>query len=97
MRSLISYVMTGMFLGLALYLIAPAGSLGVAASPAVEQGALVQSVNRAHKGNRMTVPMSTVGKTRQLPKSPILLAGCDPAFSRLSASAQANVSGRCLA
>jgi hypothetical protein len=97
MRGIVSYVLTGILLGLALYLIVPAGSLRVAASPAVEQGAAAQSVNRARKGNRMMVPMSTVGKTRPLRKSPILLAGCEPAFSRMSASAQANISGRCLA
>jgi len=73
MRGFVSYVVTGILLGLALYLIVPAGSLRVAASPAVEQGAVVQSVNRARKGDRMMVPMSTVGKSRPVLKSPILL------------------------
>jgi hypothetical protein len=81
---------------LALDFIAPPVGLGFAvasSTPGVDQE---QTVVRTHKGDRLNSPSAT-GKLRAPLRSPTMLAGCEPAFSPLSASAQANFSGRCIA
>ena len=98
MRGFASYVVVGIMVVLALDLIAPPVGLGlsVGAWPVVEPGLTVQSVDRSKKSDRLPVP-TAVGK-RQVPrKLPVMLVGCDPVFSPLSASAQANFAGRCVA
>jgi hypothetical protein len=65
--------------------------LAIASGPAVDQN---QTVVRSHKGDRLSVPP---GGAKAPAKSPTVLVGCDPVFSTLSASAQANFSGRCIA
>lgn len=96
MRGFVSYVLAGIFIGLALNMVAPPVGLGVSfgASPNVDP--TVQTVDRSHKGDRTPVS-TTVGKQLRPQHSPIVLTGCDPAFSPLSASAQANFAGRCVA
>ncbi len=66
-------------------------------------------VNRTHKANRLQVQGSSVHQTTRsqgrqdpqpkpgTPARPDMMIGCDPAFSPLSASAQANFPSRCLA
>jgi hypothetical protein len=96
MRGCAFYIVAGILVVLALDFIAPPVGLGLAlgAWPSVQ---IVQSVNRTSKTDRLFVPRSTVRK-QQLPhKSPAVMVGCDPVFSPLSASAQANFSGRCIA
>lgn len=92
-----SYVVAGILVVLAMDFVAPPVGLGLAvgAWPAVGQGA-VQSVIRTHKRDRLSAP-ATIGKQQAPRKSPTMLVGCDPVFSPLSASAQANFSGRCIA
>ena len=96
MRGFISYVFVGILAVLALDLFAaPAGfGLSVAALPVVESGVQLQTVDRTNKRDRIPVS-STVSKKPQ--KSRPVLVGCDPVFSPLSASAQANFAGRCVA
>jgi hypothetical protein len=98
MRSLGSYIVAGILVVLAMDFIAPPVGLGLAVSawPAVDQGPVGQSVMRIHKSDRLSVP-TTIGKQQAPRKSPTMLVGCDPVFSPLSASAQANFSGRCIA
>jgi hypothetical protein len=99
MRGFVSYIVAGILVVLALDFIAPPVGLGLAlgAWPSVQDALIVQSVNRTSKTDRLFVPRSTVRK-KQLPhKSPAVMVGCDPVFSPLSASAQANFSGRCIA
>ena len=98
MRNLAAYLVAGILVVLAMDLIAqPAGlGLSVAARPALEQGATSQSVVRTTKSDRLRLP-ATVGKQQVPPTPPVVLVGCDPVFSPLSASASANFSGRCFA
>ena len=98
MRGFISYLLAGALVVLALDFMAPPVGLGLAvgAWPAVDQAATIQTVNRGNKGDRLNVP-TTVGKQQPAsPKSPIILVGCEPVFSPLSASARANIAGRCV-
>ncbi|AXK79371.1 hypothetical protein DW352_01875 [Pseudolabrys taiwanensis] len=66
----------------------------------------VQQVNRTHKADRLDIPVTvvakkqpattTVSKEQPQVKPAKILEGCDPVFSPLSSSAQANLPGRCL-
>jgi hypothetical protein len=96
-RGFASYLLAGVLVVLVLDFIAPPAGVGVAigAWPAAPAPA-IQSVDRTNKGNRMPLPMA-VDKHRAPVKSPTLLAGCEPVFSPLSASARANFAGRCVA
>ena len=96
MRGFASYLLAGVVVVLALDFVAPPIGLGMAvgAWPAAPV-TTIQAVNRTNKADRM--PLPTAIQKREAPrKSPALLAGCDPVFSPLSASAQANFAGRCL-
>ncbi len=97
MRGFALYVVAGSLVVLAMDLIAPPVGLGlsVGAWPVVEQGSALQSVDRTNKGDRMPGP-TMVGKQQPV-NSPRVLIGCEPVFSPLSASAQANYSRRCVA
>jgi hypothetical protein len=99
MRGFVIYLAAGAMAVLALDFIAPPLGLGLAvgAGPAAGHDSTVQSVNRSHKADRLLVPTTTVGKQPAPPKSPAVMVGCDPVFSPLSASASANVAGRCVA
>jgi len=99
MRGFVPYLLAGSLVVLAMDLIAPPVGIGLAigAWPAVEHELIVQSVNRTNKTDRLLVPTTTVGKERTRRKAPVVMVGCDPVFSQLSASAQANFSGRCVA
>jgi hypothetical protein len=95
MRGFVSYLIAGIFVVLALGMIAPLVAFSpVGASPAVSNSAL-QVVDRTNKGDR--VPVTTVSKQKpEVPRPPALLAGCDPAFSPLAASARANFARSCI-
>ncbi len=98
MRGLASYLLAGILVVLAMDMVSPPVGIGLSfgAWPAVEAAPLAQVVDRAGKGDRLRTS-TTVSKRQELQTPPAVLIGCDPAFSPLSASAQANFSGRCVA
>lgn len=96
MRGFISYVLAGLLVVLAMDFVASPAGLGASlASTVAGQNSTIQSVDRTNKGDRIQAS-SKIGKQQQAPPRRVLV-GCDPVFSPLSASAQANRPGRCLA
>ena len=103
MRGFASYLLAGILVVLAMDMVAPPVGLGLsvsawpAAEPTVQTVApAVQFVDRTGKSDRLRTS-TTVGKQQEPVTPPAVLIGCDPAFSPLSASAQSNFSGRCVA
>ena len=96
MRGFVSYLIAGILVVLTLGMIAPLVAFSpVGASPAVSNNVTLQVVDRTNKGDR--VPVTTVSKQKpEAPRPPALLAGCDPAFSPLAASARANFARSCI-
>lgn len=99
MRGFATCLLGGLLVVLALDFIAPPAGLGLASAWPAAQSAAPQSVNRANKADRMPISTSTVDKKieKQTPRQSPILAGCDPVFSPLSASARANFAARCMA
>jgi hypothetical protein len=100
MRAFLAYFLAGSLVLVASALLAPQEAL-VLSRGANQDLMKMQSVDRTNKGDRLIVPATSVGK-RQTPEKPSMqkpkmLAGCDPVFSPLAASAQANFAGRCVA
>jgi hypothetical protein len=98
MRGFVSYIFAGIAVVLTMDFIAPPAGLGLAvmAWPAVAESATSQDVNRAHKSDRLQVPM--VNDRRMAPPAaPEMLIGCEPVFSALSSGARASFPGRCVA
>lgn len=100
MRGIASYLLAGVFVMLALDIVAPPAGLGfspVGASTSSINDVPLQSVDRTNKGDRVQV--TTVGKSQpaaaQAPQK--MLSNCDPAFSPLSAQARANFARSCAA
>ncbi len=101
MRGFAGYLLIGTFAVLAMGLATVAGlGLAVGARPLGAGGQVIQHVDRTHKGDRLDLK-STAGTPwlRPVAKQPAktMPRGCEPAFSTLAVSADANVSGRCLA
>lgn len=98
MRCVASYLFAGLFVVLALDIIAPPAGLGfsrVGAAPAPAYAPL-HVVDRANKGDRL--PVTTISKREPEAKAPPkMLTGCEPAFSPLSVSARANFARSCAA
>jgi hypothetical protein len=96
MRGIISYIIAGAIIVFAMDMIAPPLGFGLAvfAWPAVNGDSFQQSVDRTHKSGRL--PMPTVNGRQNVPASMPVLVGCDPVFSPLSASKNANYPGRCI-
>jgi hypothetical protein len=98
MRGLVSYLIAGILVVLVLDMVAPLVGLGfspVGASPAAYNGdPALQSVDRSNKGDRISV--TTVGKRKPEVPRPPAMAGCEPAFSPLAASARANFARSCI-
>jgi len=90
------YIFAGVFIVLAMDVVAPPVGLGlpVIAWPVIDQTAMPQLVNRAHKGDRLQVVPVTTGRQTP-PTAPAMPVGCEPVFSALSTSAYANYPGRC--
>jgi len=103
MRGFASYVLAGVLIVLALDFMAPPAGLGIALggwpsvgeTPVPQSTTVSQTVIRTHKTDRLSIT-PLVAKPAA-PLHPAVLVGCDPAFSPLSVSAQANFSGRCIA
>lgn len=93
MLRFVSYVIVAMLLAIAMVSVIPLVE-PVGASSTVAHGP-VQSVNRAHKGDRLSLPVAS-GKSQPPRQLPTIMVGCEPVFSPLSASARANFSSRCI-
>jgi len=98
MRGFMSYIFAGIVVVATMDAIAPPAGLGLAIAkwPAVDRNTAVQVIDRSHKGDRLHVPMATSRPTSPL-SAPVLLIGCEPVFSSLSAGSRANFAGRCMA
>jgi len=93
MRTVVLLI-SGLTIGLGIGLGVPDLILTVGARTAAPSGAAVQRVDRAHKGDRLDVFITRVGKQPAPPQTTHkLLDGCEPAASTLSPSAE--VAGRC--
>jgi hypothetical protein len=92
-------LLIGLFLGLvagaALGVGAPALDWGFAvnAGTVAPAGTTLQSVDRTHKGDRLDIPMTRIGK--QPVTTPKILIGCEPVSSPLADTARASIPGRC--
>ncbi len=101
MRGIASYLLAGVFVVLALDIVAPPAGFGfspVGASTSSINNVPLQAVDRTNKGDRVQV--STIGKTRDEAQQQVrqkMLSNCDPAFSPLSAQARANFARSCAA
>ena len=97
MRSFFSCLFAGTLAVLVMDAVAPPVGLGLAvmAWPVVDGGAMPQMVNRAHKSDRLKVPLAN-GRQMAPPIAPAMLVGCEPVFSALSGAAAANRPGRCV-
>jgi hypothetical protein len=97
MRGVISYVLAGIFVVLAMDIVAPPAGLGLSVSawPALEERSVLQSVDRTHKSDRLPIPAAS-GRRPATPQAPATLIGCEPVFSSLSSAASANFPGRCV-
>ena len=98
MRGVMSYFLAGIVVLVAMDAVAPPAGLGLAigAWPSVDANVAEQVVDRTHKGDRLQVPMANSGRTSPA-SAPVMLIGCEPVFSSLSASSRANFAGRCVA
>jgi hypothetical protein len=94
MRAFVLYIVTAVFVTVALVFIAPPELFGVGARPMTQGRMNIQSVNRTQKGDRLFP--NAVGKSQPPHNSPNILIGCDPVISPLSASARANYSAHCI-
>jgi hypothetical protein len=97
MRGIITYLVAGILLMLAMDFVAPPVGLGfmAGAKPVALRPATIQLVDRTHKGDRLSLPAAGKQRTPLMP--PAVMFGCDPVFSPLSASALANNVRSCVA
>lgn len=96
MREVVSYGAAGILVVLACSLAAPWAGMTVGASPTAQPSAVRQFVDRAHKSDRLPEP-TAFGRQQKPAKPQPMMVGCDPAFSPLSTSANANFPARCVA
>jgi hypothetical protein len=98
MRGIVSYLLGGILVVLAMDFVAPPVGFGlvVGAWPVAARGTTTQFVDRTHKGDRLGLP-TAIDKRRSPITPSTIMVGCDPAFSPLSTSAQTSASGRCIA
>lgn len=85
----------GLGVGFGLSFSAPVlGALAVQAWPIVPAGQQLQQIDRTHKGDRLDIPTTRIGKRPV--EAPKVLIGCEPAASPLAGSTAA-MAGRCAA
>jgi hypothetical protein len=95
MRAFMGYLLIGVLAVLSMALATVTGlGLSAGARPMPERGAIIQHVDRTHKGDRLDVPATV--RARTMPKQEMTLPeGCEPVFSPLSTGLP-SISGRCL-
>lgn len=97
MRGFMGYMLIGVLAVLAMGLVTIAGlGLAVGAWPVPERGAIIQHVDRRHKGDRLDL-RTTLGSRPVLKRKTVVPVGCEPAFSPLASPEWPNISGRCVA
>ncbi len=97
MRGFMGYMLIGVLAVTAMGLVTIAGfGFAVGARPVTERGAVVQHVDRTHKGDRLDM-RATLG-SRPVTKEKVMAApvGCEPSFSPLVAPDRPHLSGRCI-
>jgi hypothetical protein len=95
MRTFMRYPLFRVPTVLAMGLVIGTGlGLAVGARPVAERGAVIQHVDRTHKGDRLDLP-ATVGIPSVPQRQMALPEGCEPAFSPL-VSAGRSFTGRCI-
>ena len=96
MRVFMGYLLIGVLAVLSMALATVTGlGLSGGARPMPERGAIIQHVDRTHKGDRLDLP-AIVGARPPVPKQQMTLPeGCEPVFSPLS-TGRPSISGRCL-
>ncbi|MFN3657884.1 MAG: hypothetical protein ACK4UO_11570 [Pseudolabrys sp.] len=102
MRVFAAYLLAGCLLLVASALLAPPEGFVLsygAGSIAPRAQTPLQIVDRTNKGDRLALPSRQPMqlKLKPAPAKHEMLAGCDPAFSPLVASASSNFPRRCLA
>ncbi len=96
MRDFVGYMLIGVLAVLATGLATAAGlGLAVGARPVPERGAIIQDVDRTHKGDRLDLH-ATVG-SRPVSKDKVVVPECEPIFSPLASPEEPRISGRCVA
>lgn len=97
MRGFIIYMAAGTLAVLVMNIIAPPSGFefDFGTQPALGSDPVIQSVDRTHKNDRLTVP-KLAGERPVPAKPPAMLVGCDPAFSPLTPAARANFPARCI-
>ena len=98
MRGFAGYLLIGLVAALAMGLVTLAGlDFAVGARPMPEGGALIQHVDRTHKGDRLDRHTTTIG-SRPVPKKAMtkVPVGCEPTFSPLVDAGNASIAGRCV-
>ncbi len=95
MRAFKGYLLIGVLAVMAMSLATVAGlGLAVGARP-VSERAIIQHVDRTHKGDRLDIHTTTVG-SRPARKQIAMPIGCEPVFSPLVSVGGLNISGRCI-
>jgi len=89
------YLLIGVLAVAAMGLATVAGlGLAVGARPLPER-AIIQHVDRTHKGDRLDIRTSKVG-ARPAPQRSAVPVGCEPLFSPLVSPEGSRISGRCV-
>ena len=97
MRAFADYLLIGVLAVAAMSLITVASvDLTAGARPMPEQGGLIQSVDRSHKGNRLDMPSKVGSETPKAKKQIALPDGCEPAFSPLMPAERPSLTGHCV-
>ena len=95
MRGFVGYMLIGVLAVTAMGLVTIAGlGLAIGARPMPERGAVIQHVDRTHKGDRLDLH-ARFGE-RPAPKDIAVPVGCEPAFSPLVSPDSPKITGRCI-
>lgn len=95
MRVFMGYLLIGVLAVVAMALATITGlGLSAGARPMPERNAVIQHVDRTHKGDRLDLPVAVRARPVQKQQT-TLPEGCEPVFSPLLTD-RPSISGRCL-
>ena len=96
MRGFMGYMLIGGLAVTAMGLVTVAGlGLAVGARPMPERGAVIQHVDRTHKGDRLDL-RTRLGTRPAYKEKAVVLVGCEPTFSPLVSPDSPKIPGRCI-